>query len=60
MTFPKLAKFGLTVSSLALIYEIYMAIKGPHEFAYMLLVCLGIIAAIVGIIYFWHELHRED
>ena len=59
MTFPKLAKFGLLVSLIALIYEIYIAIRGPHYFAYMFLVGLGILAAIVGVLYFLNELRQD-
>lgn len=60
MTFPKLARFGLMISVFALLYEIYIAIRGPHYFAYMFLVVLGILAAIVGIIYFWNELRQGE
>jgi hypothetical protein len=60
MTFPKFAKFGLTVSLVALLYELFRIIRGPHGLVNMIFTILGLLAAIVGILYFGNELKKEE
>jgi hypothetical protein len=60
VTFPKYAKFGLTVSVIGLLYEIYRLFAEPRSTANTFFIILGILATIVGILYFTHELRRDD
>lgn len=60
MTFPKFARFGLAVSILALLYEFFRIATGPRDVVTMIFIVLGILAAIVGILYFGNELRKEN
>ncbi len=60
MTFPKYAKFALIVCIIALLHQIYWFFGGPQTTFSKFFAVLGILAAIVGIIYFVSELKRED